>query len=96
MEANTLEITNTAEKDGWIIWNVASIGVNVKKIGKTGENTAWITLVMPTDKVLPVARQSSGTSPRPEGTLPFEEIKATFTALLGQAEQALTESEAGW
>jgi len=85
-----LNMQLSSVENGWAIWHVSSIGVNIKRGGKGNETTAWVSLSVPTDRAFPVARRVDYTeAPQPENTLPFAEIRETLTALLEQVEDAL-------
>jgi hypothetical protein len=95
MEEPTITLQKLGMENGWIIYNVKTIGVNVKRGGKGNETTAWVSLEMPADRALPVAVQYEGENERPADTVGLDEVKLTLQALLAQVDAALTE-EAGW
>ncbi len=90
---NEVVLQKVGLENGYLIFNVKSIGVNVKRGGKGNETTAWVSLEMPTDRALPVAVPTDEATEQPENTLSLDEIYATFAALLAQTEKALAGAE---
>lgn len=95
MDESTITLQKVGKEDGWLIFNVKSMGVNVKRGGKGNESTGWITLEQPADRALPVGIRIEGEAEQPANVVSLDEIKLAFQALLAQADAALTE-EAGW
>lgn len=95
MDEPTIELQKLGKENGWLIFNVKTIGVNVKR-GAKGETTAWVSLEMPADRALPVGIQVEGAEERPAGVSSLDEVKLTLQALLTQVDAALTEDTGGW
>ena len=93
MDNSVMEVQKVGMENGYLIFNVKTIGINIKRGGKSNETTAWVSLEMPTDRALPIAIPTSGAGEQPENTLSMEEIDLTIKTLLDHVELALARTE---